>query len=106
MSQELEDDHKKAQLLKQLEELGYHKSGRKQRSDKGQPRGTITKAQDRETRTKMAIYQKVKSQMYNKDQRMLANGGYGTFLDMDENSFLIAFLSKPLNSSSKSKDST
>ena len=90
MSQELEDDHKKAQLLKQLEELGYHKSGRKQRSDKGQPRGTITKAQDREPTTKLAIYQRVKNKMYNKDQRMLSNGGYGTFLDMDENSFYLS----------------
>lgn len=89
-SNKLEEDHKKAQLLKQLEELGYHKSGRKQRSDKGQPRGEIAKAEKREPLNKMAIYQRVKNRMYNKDMKMKANVGYGTFLDMDENSFYLS----------------
>ena len=89
-SNQLEEEHKKAQLLKQLEQMGYHKSGRKQRSDKGQPRGEIAKAQNREPTTKLAIYQRVKNKMFNKNQRMLANGGYGTFLDMDENSFYLS----------------
>lgn len=87
---QLEEDHKKAQLLKQLEQLGYHSSGRKQRSDKGQPRGSIAKPIEREPKNRLAIYMKVKNQMYNKDQRLQATGGYGTFLDMDENSFYLS----------------
>lgn len=99
-TEKLEEDHKKAQLLRQLESMGYHSSGRKQRSDIGKPRGKINriKSQDIDKKSKLAIYQKVKSQMYNKDQKLQAETGYGLFLDMDENSF---YLSIPARYSNK-----
>lgn len=90
MSINQEEQFKKNKLLQELALLGYHPSGRKQRADKGKLRGEIAKPIERDNHSKLTIYTRVKQRMYNKDQRMLANGGYGTFLDMDENSFYLS----------------
>lgn len=97
MSQELEDQHLKAKLLQELNQMGYHSSGRKQRSDKGKPRGEIAKSNSRQPKTKLAIYTKVKNQMYNKDQRLQAQQGSGLFLEVDENSFYLSIPARYIN---------
>lgn len=79
------EEAKKNELLKELANLGYHSSGRKQRSDKDQIRGEI-KSTDK---SKLWTYIKIKNQLYNRDQKLREREGYGLFLEMDENSFYL-----------------
>lgn len=76
----------RTKLLQELSQLGYHSSGRKQRADRGKSRGAIKQPVEKD-KSKMGIYQRVKSRIFNKDLKLKETTGYGTFLEVDENSF-------------------
>lgn len=97
MSINQDEQLKKNKLLQELASLGYHPSGRKQRADKGRPRGEIAKPIERDNHSKLAVYMRVKQRMYNKDLKLQSTQGYGTFLDMDENSFYLSIPARYAN---------
>lgn len=85
-----QEEFEKRKLLEQLANLGYHSSGRKQRSDKGQSRGAIKKSESpRDKSSRLAVYYRIKQRVFNRDQQLKSSGGYGLFIEMDENSFYL-----------------
>lgn len=94
MSKELEETFQKNKLLNELQQLGYHSDGRKQRSDKGKSRGQIAKPEETSPKSKLSIYMRVKQRMFNRDQALRTNGGSGILLEMDENSFYLSIPAK------------